>query len=273
MRHVYAVLPILFGLALGLFLVNPPDLLIRLGFIGRAAHGFLILGLFLGFVGLTVVKNLPESCELTPISGSLPSPLRDYAERFERLGFVPTGPPLNVGIAPPASLVAYVHPDHKTYGSAYRTHTIPPRTSFDFVSVLAGGAGGLTSNTLRAGAILPLGPGGLRQVIEATSVEELFSHHVDAVDFLQDSGIEVKAVSAETFDTDFRRAILFQREAFVRNLPLNTLITVWRHVSRRNPHVGRLDEQAHARRQIAELRRRGRSCSVPESRRGTHGGL
>jgi hypothetical protein len=179
--------------------------------------------------------------------------LRNMGDRFLALGFRPAGPPRRVNVAPSAILLGFVHESEPVYGTAFRTEHVRPRTSFDFVSILHGERGGLTTNAEPDGAVLPAGPGGLRQVLPGGSQAELFRKHMEGLTYLYERGIQCRPVSADTLEQDFAEAMSRQRRMFLSSPLRSTLITLWRAATKRVPFLGALRDQKVAQQQIAEL--------------------
>ena len=151
-ERLFKYLPIVIGILLGWFLTNPPPFLAPLGPARHLVTGALVLLLLLVFVGFQILASLPENVALEP-GAALEAEMRSLAGRYEALEFARAGPPWRVGVKPPALLLGFVHEGERTYGTVFRTGTVPPKTSFDFVSIFDGGRGGLTS---RSGSAEPL---------------------------------------------------------------------------------------------------------------------
>ncbi|MCU0291990.1 MAG: hypothetical protein MUF10_08380 [Thermoanaerobaculaceae bacterium] len=252
MRQLAKVLPALFGILLGWILVNPPAWLEPLGLLRFAVMGVLVLGLLVGFVALQLGRNLPEDVALVPRPG-VEEHLEALTRGCEELGFVRAGPPVEVGVSPPAVLQALVHRQEPVYATVFRTGTLPAVTSMDFVSILHGDRGGLTTNADVRGATLPGEPGSLRQVFPGAGAAELFRRHCEALAWLRSRSLPPRPVSGERFAADFKMAMARQRRAFLA-APLRTaLVAIWRSVSGRVPHRGALAQQAIAERQLRQL--------------------
>ena len=254
MRRRSRFLPIVVGLLLGYLLVSPPGWLAALGpWRWPAVVAIVLLGL-LAFTAYQLSANLPADPPLEPAAEvELSGELRNLCARFEALGFKRVGPPLTVGISPPALLVAFVHEAERCYGTAFRTTTLPPKTAFDCVSILDGDRGGLTTGTEPAGAAIPAARGSLRQVFPRASVEEVFERHRQGLQHLRSRGLPAKVVSASTFRHDFAASFRRQREAFTAAPLRGTAITLWRAATGRTPHIGPIASQAAAHATIREL--------------------
>ncbi len=250
----YKYMPVASGLLLGWFLFNPPVWLQSLGPLAYVINIGLCALLLLGIVALLVVANLPARLEMKPIGESeVHGELHAIGRKLEALGFRSVGPPLRVEIAPAATLLGYVHEKEPVYATVFRTGTTPAKTSHDFVSILHGEKGGLTTNAEPAGAALPAGPGGMRQVFPGATIETLFQRHLAGMAYLRERGVSCRNVSADTFRRDFQAAIGRQRETFLSSPIVNTFVTLWRAGTKQVPFIGSLREQKIAERQIARL--------------------
>jgi hypothetical protein len=254
MRRLSRFVPILVGLVLGYLLVSPPEWLVPLGpWRWLAVAAIVLLGL-LAFTAWQLLVNLPADPPLEPADeGRVSGELRDLCSRFEALGFQRIGTPLMVGVSPPALMVALVHEAERSYATAFRTSTLPPKTAFDCVSILDGDRGGLTTGAEPAGAVIPAAPGSLRQVFPRASVEQVFEGHRQGLEYLRRRGLPAKAVSASTFASDFASAFRRQREAFTASPLRGVVITLWRAATGRTPHVGPIASQALAQATIREV--------------------
>jgi hypothetical protein len=254
MRRASRFLPIVVGLLLGYLLVSPPEWLDSLGpWRWLAVVAIVALGL-LAFTAYQLSANLPADPALEPAAeAEVSGEIRDVCARFEALGFRRVGPPLTVGISPPALLVAFVHEAERCYASAFRTSTLPPKTAFDCVSVLDGDRGGLTTGAEPSGAVIPAARGSLRQVFPRASVEKVFERHRAGVRYLRGRGLSARAVSASTFRADFAMSFRRQRDAFTAAPLRGAAITLWRAATGRTPHLGPIDAQPSAQAVIREL--------------------
>jgi hypothetical protein len=150
--------------------------------------------------------------------------------------------------------VPYVHASTFSYASAFQTTTIPRKTAFDFVSILEGNRGGLTTNAEPGGAALPASPGSLRQVFPGASVEVVFERHREALHYLRANGLAAREVSAASFSADFAESFRRQRQAFLRSPLSGTLVMLWRSATSLTPHVGALAGQAAAQATIRRIK-------------------
>lgn len=245
--------PIAIGLALGWLLFHPPAFLKELGALGYLAGALLCAVLFVLFIAAIIGMSLPADVGLAPLRAQPDAALQALGTRLRALGFVDAGPPYEVAVSPPASMLAFVHPAEPIYAAAYRTGTIPAVLNYDFVSILDGFRGGLTTNPDVRGATLPPAPGSFRQVVPGGSVEELLARHRDGLVYLKGRGLHCKAVSAASFVDDFKRSLKLQREAFMASPIRTTLAAVGRAVTKRVPEIGPLAAQPGIEARLREL--------------------
>ncbi len=250
----YKYMPGAFGLFLGWMLFNPPAWLEALGPLGLGLNLGVGALLLLSVVALIMITNLPAELRLEPIPDSvIPGELRTLAERMQGLGFDAAGPAWKVNVSPAATMLGFVHRSEPVYATAFRTNTMPAKTAFDFVSILEGDRGGLTTMAEPGGAALPEGPGGFRQVLPGGSPEQLFRSHLEGLRWLAERGARPRNVSAGDFQPDFTRAMARQR-ALVTAAPIrSTLIALWRAGTKKVPSMGALRDQPFAQRQIGRL--------------------
>jgi hypothetical protein len=254
MRRRSRFLPIVVGLLLGYLLVSPPGFLAPLGSWRWPAVAAIVLLVLLAFTAYQLSANLPAEPPLEPAAeAAVDGELRSLCARFEALGFQRVGPAMTVGISPPALLVAFVHEVERSYGTAFRTTTLPPKTAFDCVSILEGDRGGLTTGAEPAGAVIPAARGSLRQVFPKASVEKVLERHREGLHYLRSRGLQARPVSASTFHADFAMSFRRQRAAFLASPLRGTLVTLWRAATGRTPHLGPVATQPAAQAAIHEL--------------------
>ncbi len=252
--NFYKFAPWVFGFALGWILFNPPAWLQALGPLAWVINIAICAALLLSIVALVILANLPRELSLEDVTENEVHPeLRGMARQFAELGFQPAGGPWRVNVAPAAILMGFVHPSQPVYATAFRTETLPAKLGYDFISMLHGEKGGLTTNAMPDGAVLPESAGSLRQVFTGASPETLFERHLEGIAYLHERGIQVRAVSAGTLRHDFARAMAEQRALFVASPFRGALVTLWRAATKRVPFVGALRDQKIASQQIARL--------------------
>jgi len=246
-------LPIVVGALIGWFLFHPPKNLLPKGPLGTVLPVAAAIVVFVAFVVYSIAASVPADVGLAPHAGPLDPSLARLAEKIKALGFLEAGPPYRVEIKPPVVLLPFVHASEPVYATVFRTGTAPAVTAFDFVSILDGFRGGLTSNADPRGATLPAAPGAFRQVGAGAGVEAVYRLHLEGVAWLRSRGLGAKKVSPGDFAADFKAAIRRQNEGF-RSAPVRqALIAIWRTVSKRHPHDGPLAGQPGAAAQVRAL--------------------
>jgi hypothetical protein len=249
--QLFRFLPIALGIVIGWLILNPPAWFQGLGSLGWAVNGALCALLLLATVPLMALSALPAELRTRPLDpGRVPSELEELRQEYLRLGFRAAGPPLRVEVAPAATLLGFVHQSEPIYGTIYRTTTIPAKVGHDFVSVLDGDRGGLTTCADPAGAVLPAAAGEFRQVLAGAKPELLLQAHLEGLRFLREQGLAARAVSAEAFPRDLGAGIRHQRRTFLSAPLRSSLLTFWRAATKQVPFVGRLRDQAVASRQV-----------------------
>ncbi len=246
-------LPIVVGVAIGWLLFHPPQWLGPAGPLRSLAMIAIGFALFVAFIVYVIAASVPADVAVTPHAGPVDPGIARYGERLKALGFAEAGPPLRVEIKPAATLLPFVHASEPVYATVFRTGTVPAVTSFDFVSILDGCRGGLTSSADPRGATLPAGPGAFRQVVAGAGMEAVFRLHLEGVAWLRGRGLAAKRVSAQDFVHDFKAAVRRQNEGFRRAPVRHALIALWRTVSKRHPHDGPLSRQPAAESQARAL--------------------
>lgn len=254
---LFQVLPILFGLLVGWCIVQPPDFLGSSVLIRTAAViSLAILALFF-FLMYVISANLPAHIKLQPIDQrAVSDEMTDLFSGYQDIGFRLVGSPLRVEVNPPAVLVPMVHEQEPMYGTVYRTTTSPPKTSYDIVSIFEP-FGGLTTGAAPEGASLPAGLGSFMQIFPDADINTLTQQHQAAIKFLLKQGVRIKPVTDDSFAGDFRAAIAAQRRHFFSNPIAHTAITVWRSMTGKTPHIGPLEEQSVAQRNLRRFLKTG----------------
>jgi hypothetical protein len=251
---VLKLMPIAVGVALSILLMNPQQWLRGLGAVGHLGTRALVAVLFLVFIGVLISANMPPDLKSSFLQGApVPPELQSLAREFQQLGFKPIGPPLQAAITPPAILLGFVREGERTYGSVFRTGTIPAKTSYDCVSIFEGDRGWLTTGPTARGAVLPSSPGSLRQVFPGASAAELFDRHREALRYLHSRGIAPRPLKAGGFQSDLRASMRRQRCAFLSSPVVGTVVTLWRVMRETTPHIGGIEKKAIAEKQIRKI--------------------
>jgi len=246
--------PIIFGLALGLMIVHPPEALRSLG----GASYLIMIGVafaaIFAFTIFSLSKNLPASIEMTPDrTSAVPEDVRSIADQFLTAGFDQAALPLIVGTTPPALVIPFVHEKEKTYGTVFRTGTVPAKTSYDLFSYFQNIEGGLTTGPNPQGAAFPTTSGSFRQVFPGAGVKELFEKHRQALAFLKMRKIECKNVSQSSFSEDYKKSFARMRKGFLKNPLSFASVVLWRAITKKTPHIGLIQMQPGTKKQIDQL--------------------
>ncbi len=237
------VMPIVMGAVIGWMLYHPPAFLAPLGVLQYVVMALAGAALLIGSVVMSVAAALPREASLTPATAAIDPDMRALVDGYLALGFQPAGPAYTVGVAPAATMVGLVHPSEPVFGTVFRTGTIPPVVSSDFVSLLEGERGGLTTSASRRAGTLPGDAGSFRQCLVGATLEQLFAAHREAVAWLRTRGVRCRPVSAASFAGDFTRALGRQRTVFMSNPIGNAVRAIWRTAGGPKEGMGRLSEQ------------------------------
>ncbi|MCI0411357.1 hypothetical protein L0222_00995 [bacterium] len=253
-QSAWKYLPIIIGVAIGWMIFNPPNFLRELGAISYVIMILAGLVALIIFCGFAIHANLPKDVMIRrSTTTAFPGEMTKLSEDFKSLGFIQTSEvPLTVNVAPPALLIPFVNEKEQTYGSVYKTETIPPKITFDLVSIFEGNRGGLTSGTLAEGAAMP-SLGSLKQVFLRENVRNVFEKHRQAVQYLKGRGILCRSISPQTYERDLRESILRLRKSFLASPVLFTLTVLWRAATKQTPHMGPVQTQQVAQQQIKEI--------------------
>jgi len=245
-------LPIAAGVLFGLLVVRPPAFLQALGWPLYAIAGFLLVVFLVGLVVMLVAANLPSKLELREREGSLlPGAVGSLVSNLRALGFVDVGPPRELATTPPAMLIAFTHKDHPIYATIFQPGHRATAPTFEMWSVLAGGRGSLTTFTTVGALTAPRTA--LRQIFPKAEPSEAFAKHKKALSALRARGISARAVSASTFEDDYRAAFFQLRGEFFRRPIRNAFVTLWRSLSGKSAELGLVTERPHAAAAIDEL--------------------
>jgi hypothetical protein len=247
------VMPIVMGAAIGWMLFHPPVFLAPLGPLRYVVMVLAGAVLLVGSVVMSVAAALPREASLTPTTSAIDPAMRALVDGYLALGFQPAGPVYTVGVAPAATMVGLVHPTEPVFGTVFRTGTIPPVVASDFISLLEGERGGLTTSANPRGGTLPGDDGSFRQCLVGATLQQLFAAHREAVAWLRTRGVRCRSVSATSFAGDFARALGRQRAVFMSNPIGNALRAIWRTAGGRKEGLGRLAEQPGIDAQVRRL--------------------
>lgn len=163
-------------------------------------------------VDRAILANLPDPVVFTPLDEPAPR-LAPLEGDLAVLGFEPAGAYVRVNVATPAPMRPFTLPGRPVYATAFLAGGVVP--GFDFVSVVAGERGGLTTSTNPQAATVPSAPGALRQVFPGASLEQALRHHLDAVQALEARGVRFDPATPELFERAFARSFARARQAFL----------------------------------------------------------
>ncbi len=245
--------PILLGLVLGWLIVNPPEFLGASPMVRIGATLVLVAVALLASIVALAAGSLPADPEIAVAPEEPLTGMQHLVSAYQTLGFFPAGPPVKVEIKPPAVLLPLFHQEARTYGSVYRTTTMPPKVSYEFVSILEGDRGGLTTSPALEGASMPAAPGELRQVFPKADPAALYRYHLDAIAFLEKRGLRMRQVAVHTFVNDVKSSMVEKRQTFFKAPVTNSLITLWRVATKQVPETGPLQAQVGAQKVIEDL--------------------
>ncbi len=249
---VFKLLPYGVGALLGWLLFSPPDFLHDLGLLAYLVMALFVAALFLTFLGFMMLASFPAHLEVEPaVPASIPPDMQSLIEQWKAVGFVPAGPLLSVGLSPKALLLPLVHAAEPIYASVFRTGVVPAKLSYDCVSVFDG-EGGLTTGPETAGAVIPSSPRSFRQVFPGSPPAALLEKHRRTLAFLAQQGIRARPATAAGFVEDLRAAMVRGRRTLLRRPVFTVAVTAWRILTHTTPHVGLVEEQAVARKQLCE---------------------
>jgi hypothetical protein len=248
-------IPIAAGVTLGWLLWDPPAALRALG----AGMYFIIAPLavvvLLAVTGLVIAANLPKELAVRPAPEAvLRREFVDLRERYQALGFRQVGPVLRVGISPTGLVAVFLHPEEPIFGTVLQPETVGSRPVFDFVSALEHEGAALTSAENPSTALLPAKRGALRQIFPRASAHAVLQRHREALAYLRERGIGVRAMAEDDLVPALQRALAEQRAAFLSSPLRGTLTVLWRTLTKRTPERGPLSEQRQVETKLAGLR-------------------
>ncbi len=256
-----------FAVAIAVFWIWPQESGFRgvLGSIAWFAVGLAVVTPVVVYIA--IVRGLPEDVSLTPLAEfDVPPELAEPIAAYEALGFerqrsLRVDLPGNTAV-----LVPLVHREDGLVATAYRVDANTPRIAYDVVSMLDAPEGALTTGMDHAAGVLPAEPGMLRQIQCDAAPAELVALHRQALAALRRGGLPALDVDPAAIPALIRQSFALNRRAFFRARVANTLVALWRTLTKRNPHMEPLMQQPAAKEQIAALHRR-RARASREARR------
>ena len=234
------------AVAAALFLLWPDEmdaggLLVEIGWIlGAALVATPVLVYF------AILKNLPEDPPVTPVGlHEVPPEVDDIVREYEDLGFERAGPPLRVGLPNPAVLVPLLHATEGMLATAYRLDAKPsPKLGYDVIHILDAPESGLTTCMDHSAGVLPAPRGGLRQIFPRATPSELVDRHRAALRFVESRRLGRMHAAPSAVAHLIKRSFALQRRAFLDSPVAGTFTALWRVITKRNPHLGALADQA-----------------------------
>ena len=244
--------PLLVAGILGWLIARPPQVLAIDSYLSAVILVVAVFALVLGGFMVLINANLPADIRLEAALDADVSELQGLISAYRSLGFV-AGPTIKVLISPPVILVPLFHENGEAYGTVFRTTGTPSKISWDFNSVFEGDRGGLTSSPHAESASLPAAPGSFRQVLVDVDVPALYARHRSALSFLEQLGLRTRPATPEELVPDFKRSIARQRESFFRAPVRNTVLVVFRAITKQVPERGPLQTQDGVEARVRDL--------------------
>jgi hypothetical protein len=102
--------------------------------------------------------------------------------------------------------------------------------------------------------VAPAWLGSLRQIFVGASPAELFTAHKEGLAHIERAGLAVREVAPEELMPGLLQSFRLQRSVFTRAPVRNVFRALVRTLTRRNPHLGPLADQAIAETQLRALR-------------------
>lgn len=201
-----------------------------------------------------IMRSLPEHIEVTNLMvAQVPADLERLVREYEIHGFKRVLPPMRFHLPNPAVLVAMMDPDG-LIATAYKIESAQmSKLAYDVVSVL-GAEVSVTTGADHSAGVLPGGPGDLRQIFQGAIPEDLILYHREALRSLAHIGIRPMPVSSAAIPGLIKRSFVQYREVMEQRPVGNTLVAIYRTVTKRNPHMGMLMEQNGIAGRLQELK-------------------
>ncbi len=253
-KILWKVLPIIIGLTFGFLFFNPPELFRSLGWIGWLIFpGCFVFIVFIFMPGFYFIRHIFGNAELIPIVRDLRrKDVSLLAEKFSTLGFKPAGAALKVPNLS-ATIVGFVREDINVSAAIVRVEAGRGKTTFAFQSSLDNGTKSLTTSREISSVLMPCPPWNFRQVFPGDDAESLLLEHIRSLEFLHSNGLRTYPVSSETFIETELKGWQKHREYLRIKWFKNTLIFVWRFVSRISPYRGPIAMQKAAAKYIRQV--------------------
>lgn len=202
-----------------------------------------------------VVWTLGREFRLPPrevAPDELPGELQDAGRELAALGFDEAGPGIHIGGAAGILMLTRLNRAEKLYADAHKQAHKP--VFFEFVTVVAAGASGLSTNNNPETAFAPGVPGLLRQTLPDLGARGLLERHREALRFLAARGIEPGRVAPGEILESVRKSYAAYAEHFRRGRFRFAMTALWRTLRRRSPFLAPLEEQPDIEEQVARMR-------------------
>jgi hypothetical protein len=113
---------------------------------------------------------------------------------------------------------------------------------------------GLTTFRERANAFEPRPVCDFYQVFPRSDMPTLFRQHLQGLEYLQKYGLNSRAVGQDTFVEDEKNGQALRKKFLRSNMVWNTIIFVWRFITRHSPYTGPVEKQKIAQKYLRELK-------------------
>lgn len=204
-------------------------------------------------VARAILTNHPENLEAAPATEPPTEAFIDLERALQALGFESASPLLLLPMNPPATLRGFVLPGRPVYATVFQSNG--NELGFDFVSVVEGRRGGLTTSSNPKAATLPGVSGSLRQIFPDLAPAELLHRHLDALVELERRGVRFDPATSERLLPALRTALARTRAEFLRNRFTWTQLALQRVATNVYPDQGAVLERAELAPAIESLAR------------------
>ena len=247
-------MPLVVGAVFGLWFIHPPQLFQSLGGLGwlilPVCFALLIFVIFPGFL---FVRQIFGDTELIPAEADFRRKNVQYlAERLAALGFTPITPALRMQ-TPPATIIGFTREDIEVCAAIMRVEVGSGKTVFRFASSLDDGTKSLLTAGELNSVLEPCAPWRFRQAFCGYDLEELFLEHLRSLEFLQGRGLHICPVSREMHSERVLKSLQEHKEYLRKDWFKNTLLFVWRFISRTSPYRGPISQQKIAAEYINQI--------------------
>jgi hypothetical protein len=222
---------------------------------------FVVLALTPPAVYYAILRALPERVQVSEASVvDVPTEVDRLCTQYDLMGFSRVLTPLRFHLDNEVLLVPMMS-DDGVIATVYRiVGKDQAKVAYDVVSMLEGPEASLTTAMDPGAGVLPAPEGTLRQILVDATPEDLVLFHREAIEALRRQGVEAVGVAPTAIPGLIKRSFLRSREKLQEAAVKNTLVAIWRTLTKQNPHLGMLSEQPDfsetCRRLAASARRR-----------------